>query len=65
MRKKNKKQKKQDTYEDLYPEQDENFYYIAGYTPGGAPYGITWEEARRDGLLEQAKNEVIHSYTIQ
>ena len=25
--------------------QDENFYFIAGYTPGGAPYGITWEEA--------------------
>lgn len=27
------------------PFQDENFYFIAGYTPGGAPYGITWEEA--------------------
>ena len=20
------------------------FYYIAGYTSGGAPYGVTWEE---------------------
>ena len=50
--KKNKKQKKQYTYEEPYPEQDEYFYYIAGYTSGGAPYGITWEEARRDGLVE-------------
>lgn len=27
-----------------YAEQDGTFYYIAGYTSGGAPYGITWEE---------------------
>lgn len=25
-------------------EQDENFYFIAGYTEGGFPFGITWEE---------------------
>ena len=25
-------------------EQDDRFYYIAGYTSGGAPYGLTWEE---------------------
>ncbi|MED4600196.1 UPF0158 family protein [Paenibacillus validus] len=25
-------------------EQDENFYFIAGCTDGGFPYGITWEE---------------------
>lgn len=24
--------------------QDDTFYYIAGYTSGGAPYGVTWEE---------------------
>lgn len=23
---------------------DENFAYIAGFTPGGAPFGVTWEE---------------------
>ena len=33
------------------PEQDNYFYYIAGYTPGGAPYGITWEEAEAQGWL--------------
>ena len=26
------------------PEQDGRFFYIAGYTSGGAPYGVTWEE---------------------
>lgn len=27
-----------------HPDQDETFAFIAGYTSGGAPYGITWEE---------------------
>lgn len=30
-------------------EQDEIFYYIAGYTSGGAPYGVTWEEMEEIG----------------
>ena len=25
-------------------DQDDRFFYIAGYTSGGAPYGVTWEE---------------------
>ena len=24
--------------------QDNAFFYIAGYTSSGAPYGVTWEE---------------------
>ena len=24
--------------------QDDRFFFIAGYTPGGAPYGVSWEE---------------------
>ncbi|WP_110931037.1 hypothetical protein [Paenibacillus bouchesdurhonensis] len=38
-------------------EQDENFYFIVGYTDGGVPYGITWEEyeAERRGELEKMK----------
>lgn len=31
----------------LMEDQDENFFFIAGYTSGGAPYGITWEEERK------------------
>ena len=28
----------------LQIEQDEHFAFIVGYTPDGAPYGITWEQ---------------------
>lgn len=34
--------------------QEENFFFIAGYTSGGVPYGITWEEERR---MEEAEAE--------
>ncbi len=41
-------------------DQDDNFAYIAGYTPGGFPYGITWAEQaeidrreREGGLPEE------------
>jgi len=30
--------------EELGFEQDEYFAFIVGYTGGGAPYGLTWEE---------------------
>ena len=46
-RSKSNKRKKQLSSEMNAPEiieQDETFYYIAGYTSGGAPYGVTWEE---------------------
>ncbi len=28
----------------FFEDQDDTFYYIAGYTSGGAPSGVTWEE---------------------
>ena len=31
--------------------QDSDFYFIAGCTSGGTPYGITWDQARDKGLL--------------
>ena len=33
-----------DLYHGIESESDDFFAYIAGYTPGGAPFGITWEE---------------------
>ena len=39
-----KEQKKAEKLALQNPDQDENFAYIAGYTSGGAPYGITWDE---------------------
>ena len=45
--------KKKQTEPEPFPfEQDEYFYFIAGYTSGGAPYGITWEQEAEDGLLD-------------
>ena len=29
---------------DRFPDSNDTFFYIAGYTSGGAPYGVTWEE---------------------
>ena len=43
LRKKREEKTIQDFY-DRFPGPDDNFYLIAGYTPGGAPYGVTWEE---------------------
>jgi len=41
-----------ETYHDEF--QDDNFYFIAGYTSGGAPYGIQWWEMG----LEPWENEL-------
>ena len=44
-RKKNREQKRMKMDNPIFHEdQDDIFYYIAGYTSGGAPYGVTWEE---------------------
>lgn len=41
-----KKQKKSESVTPLQwgVDQDEHFAFIAGYTPGGAAYGIRWED---------------------
>lgn len=46
--KKRKKKQPEPEYDDLF--QDDTFYFIAGYTSGGAPYGMTWDEAEEKGL---------------
>ena len=38
---------KKETRDNLAKEeilQDDRFFFIAGYTSRGAPYGVTWEE---------------------
>ena len=35
----------------MQSDMDGTFAYIAGYTPGGAPYGVTWEEVGIDSDL--------------
>ncbi len=42
-----KKKEKKETDANAHPEsstQNEQFAYIAGYTSGGVPYGLLWEE---------------------
>jgi len=39
-------------------EQDEHFAYIVGYTSGGAPYGITWEEWEEMDTSEAGEDTV-------
>jgi hypothetical protein len=39
-----KKKKRQKEFDNLYADSDDHFVFIAGYTSGGAPYGITWDE---------------------
>lgn len=36
-------------------DQNDDFYFIAGYTSGGVPYGVTWEEM---GLKPWQKEEL-------
>ena len=36
---------------DVSMDMDDHFAFIAGYTPGGFPYGTTWEELGIDPAL--------------
>lgn len=31
---------------------DETFSYIAGYTSGGIPYGVRWDEVEEESYIE-------------
>ena len=44
--KKKKRKSKLKIHEEIT--QNDMFFYIAGYTSGGAPYGVTWEEMGLD-----------------
>ena len=41
----------EDYISELHSDMDGTFAYIAGYTPGDAPYGVTWEEVGIDSDL--------------
>ena len=51
-RPKHKNQKvAEDIYTQMFSDMDDTFAFIAGYTPGGAPYGVTWEQVGIDSEL--------------
>lgn len=39
-----KEEKELQAFYDRFPDSDDRFFFIAGYTSGGAPYGVTWQE---------------------
>jgi hypothetical protein len=47
-----RKAEKKQALDELPFDSDEHYYFIAGYTSGGFPYGITWEEVELDNLNE-------------
>jgi len=42
------RKRKKRKQEEEWPESDENFAFIVGYTPAGFPYGVTWDEVKDD-----------------
>ena len=38
-------------------DQNDMFFYIAGYTSGGAPYGVTWDEMAQSAAHDRRLNE--------
>lgn len=46
-RKEERKRRLQNQEEEMYPDSDETYAYIVGYTGWGFPYGVTWEEMER------------------
>ena len=46
---------------ELYEDCDGRFAFIVGYTDGGAPYGVMWEEVGIDpGLPFEEKVKLYH-----
>ena len=39
-----KEEKELQDFYDRFPDSNDEFFFIAGYTSGGAPYGVTWEQ---------------------
>jgi len=49
LRKKKDEKREAETYNEF---QDDKFFFIAGYTSGGAPYGVQWWEIENDNIYE-------------
>jgi hypothetical protein len=50
-----KMQTEEEEFKRKYPFSDETFYFIAGYTSEGVPYGITWDEYERENSRVKRK----------
>ena len=53
--------KERERLAELYEDSDDRFAFIAGYTDGGAPFGVMWEEVGIDpGLPFEKKVKLYH-----
>ena len=57
---KKKRKKNTDDILDVSMDMDDRFAFIAGYTPGGFPYGTTWEELGIDPGLSLEEKERLY-----
>ena len=57
---KKKRKKTTDDILDVSMDMDDRFAFIAGYTPGGFPYGTTWEELGIDPGLSLEEKERLY-----
>ena len=57
------RQRRMERLAELYEDCDGRFAFIAGYTDGGAPYGVMWEEVGIDPGL--AFEEKVKLYRMQ
>ncbi len=39
-----REEKELQAFYDRFPDSNDQFFFIAGYTSGGAPYGVAWED---------------------
>ena len=56
IRKKREEQKLSEMYHNEF--QDDTFFFIAGYTSGGAPYGVTWEQMGLNPYEEEDDTDI-------
>ena len=52
--------KERERLTELYEDCDDRFAFIAGYTDGGAPYGVMWEEVGIDPGLPFKEKERLY-----
>ena len=57
---KKKRKKTTDDILDVSMDMDDRFAFIAGYTPGGFPYGTTWEALGIDPGLSLEEKERLY-----
>ena len=57
--------KEREQLAERYEDCDGRFAFIAGYTDGGAPYGVMWEEVGIDpGLPFEEKVKLYHMQVL-